>query len=60
MRRILIAAAFLFSGCGSLNSARQDNRACSDMTRHCGCPGMQGCSLCCSREACICRQITSR
>jgi hypothetical protein len=56
----LMILTFL-AGC-SLNQPNAAGRSCREPGRdaHCGCASMEGCSSCCSKESCACKQVTQR
>lgn len=62
--RKLIVFAVLISGCAmpSLNGPNAAGRSCREPGRaaHCGCSSMDGCSSCCTKDSCRCREVTKR
>ena len=58
MRSIVLVACVMFSGCYSVEFKTNTPEPVSGKARPCGCPGKEGCTVCCSPESCMCRQVT--
>lgn len=60
MIRFVFCICILSAGCYGAEYRIQTTKQAKAMSMACGCPTMEGCTKCCSPEACTCRNITGR